>query len=246
MGETVFLLIPESDGNWPKLAKYMASDDDLTHTVELQFSKEDIRNSEYCELGSTRHFGFPQPEDDYQQITYDPVMGCRTCGIGLMQVAPFRFRKTPTQRHSHLLQLNWVFDEFFVSERTRADLESSILTGFRFEPAVLHKSGQPLNDWHQMRIDGRVPGVVDTSAFVKESCATCGKSKFNHPTDQPIHIQLNRSDLPDIAKTSEWFGSGGSAWQSILVSKNFVDLVLSENWRGISLAPVRITADHNR
>lgn len=242
VGETVFLLIAESDGHWPKLAKYLAIDD-VFHTVELHFSKEDIRNADYCKLGTTGHFGYPQPESafGYLNITYDPAKGCRACGVGLVQIGPFRFRKAPTQR-SHLVQLNWVFDEFFVSASARADLENSGLTGFRFEPAVLHRSGEPITDWYQLRIDGSVPGLVDTTELVKESCAVCGKSKFNHPTDQLIHIGLDGTDLPDVAKTIEWFGSGGSAWRSTLVSKNFVDYVLSKKWRGLDLTPIQISS----
>ncbi len=242
LGETVVLLIAESDVQWPKLAKYLTKDEDLVHTIELHFSKEDVREAEYCELGTTGHFGFPQPERDfgYLNVTYDPAKGCRACGIGLEQVAPFRFQKEPTQRHSHLVQLNWVFDEFFVSERAKVDLVSSGLTGFHFMPAVSHKTGEPLDGWHQLRVDHLAAGTVDIASFKSEKCTACGSTKFNHSSDRQVRLRIERSDLPDILKTREWFGSGRSAWRSTLVSKNFADLVLNRKWRGVNLAPVEV------
>ncbi|HRH67939.1 MAG TPA: hypothetical protein PLB89_00390 [Flavobacteriales bacterium] len=242
VGETVSLVIAESHPSWPDLARHLAVNSDLLHTVGLRYSAEEISQAGFCEFQCAGQFGYPQPEAafGYQNITYYPSIGCRSCGIGLRQVDPFRFKKPPTQRHSHVVQLNWVFDEFFLSERARLDLEGSGLTGFRIGPAVLHKSGEPLHDWYQLHIDAQLPGVIDTSTFTKELCGQCGRTKYNHPTDRQIEVRLDHGAAPDISRSPEWFGSGGSAWRSTMVSKKFVNYISSRKWRGVNLAPVLV------
>jgi len=78
------------------------------HQTFNEFTKAEIRRAEWLMLGSTGHFGYPQPEDGfgYLEATYDTTHYCRRCGIGAVQKAPFRFRAEPKAAHSQFMQLN--------------------------------------------------------------------------------------------------------------------------------------------
>lgn len=240
VGKTVSLLIPESHRSWPILASAIEHFD-VVHTVELRFTKGDIRNASWCELGTTSHFGYPQPEDafGYKEITYDPNIGCRKCGIGLVQNAPFRFRKAPTTTRSHLIQLNWVFGEFFVSKEARSQIEIAGISGIQFESPVHHKTGAPISGWFHMRIYEHVATKVDASGLMVETCAECAQSKLNHPQSEMLKFGSTCRDSGlDVYRTIEWFGSGSCAYNAVLVSQRFVRLILENKWRGVHLAPV--------
>jgi hypothetical protein len=240
VGKTVFLLIPESDESWPILAENIEKFD-VFHTVELRFTNADVRNASWCQLGVTSHFGYPQPEDDfgYREITYDPSVGCRKCGIGLVQIAPFRFRKPPTTTRSHLLQLNWVFGEFFVSAEARTHIETAGITGIHYESPVLHRTDEAIPGWFQMKTIETAVFEVDASRLTVEACTECSQQKFNQPQSEMLRFKSSfRHSGPDVYRTTEWFGSGGSAYNTVLVSQRFVTMMLEMKWRGLHLTPV--------
>jgi hypothetical protein len=200
--------------------------------------------------------------DDYELLIYTEV--CLRCGIAGAQRSSFRFHSEPKARHSDFLQLNWVFDEFFVTPEVRSDLEAAGLSGVGFLPAVLHRKGVPLQTRLQLQISTILPLGVDTRRLQPVTCRPrneewskasqkvddaaraagamkfpsdypyCGRVKHHHPQSAPL--QMKRSSLegaPDIAKTQEWFGSGGAADRKIVCSDRFVDLARTRGWRGI-------------
>jgi len=239
IGKTVFLLISESDPNWPLIFDYLETHP-IVHMVEAKYSKKEIDDAAWCVLGRTSHFGYPQPEDDfgYKNVTYDNG-GCSECGIGYQQIAPFRVRKQPAIRHSQILQLNWVFDEFFVTQEACSKLETSGLTGMEFGDVLLHKSGKSIQTWSQMQISQILPPILRTSALTVETCPACRQTKFNHPMGEQLVLAKHLSEsTPDVIKTCKWFGSGGNAHRLVLVSSRFVRFARSNNWRGLDLAPI--------
>ena len=239
VGETVFLLISESDPSWPLVSEYLKSFP-IPHRIEARFSTNEIDGAAWCRLGATSHFGYPQPEDDfgYLKVTYENG-GCSKCGIGYRQIAPFRFRKPPTMRRSQILQLNWVFDEFFVEQEARKQIEASELRGMEFEDVLLDKSGGLMQTWSQIRISQTLPPILVTNSLTVETCSLCSQIKFNHPMGEQINLAKSlNATTPDIVKSSEWFGSGGSAHQLVFVSQRFVQFFRANNWRGLHLEPV--------
>jgi hypothetical protein len=45
----------------------------------------------------------------------------------------------------------------------------------------------------------------------------------------------------DIIRTIEWFGYGHSAYQEILISKKLSNIIIENEWKGVSLKPIDIT-----
>jgi hypothetical protein len=240
-GKTVFLLISENHKKWPALAKAYRNFG-VEPSAELRFSKEELIQAEWLELGVTSHFGYPQPEDGfvYRSSTYQPGSVCE-CGIRGEQVMPFRFRKAPSQTRSHLLQLNWVFDEFFVSVEARRTMEDVGLSGFFFCAPVLHRSGEPIPGWFQLCVTTTLPAALLPQSLDTEQCSTCRKVKFNHPRGKMLRFdKAVFKKLPDIVRTEEWFGSGGSAYRVTLISQRFARLVLNKLWRGVWMQPISL------
>jgi hypothetical protein len=241
VGKLVLLLISESDLHWPQVEKLLTAHD-VFHAVEKRFTVAEVAAASWCTLGVTSHFGYPQPEGDfgYRRTTYEPV-GCMQCGIGFIQAGPFRFRSTPTQRRSQMIQLNWVFDEFFVSAQARAHLEAAIITGIQFCSPVIHKSGQSVSGWFQMQVLNTLEPIIAVDSFVTETCPVCHNRKFHYPQTQALELLRKLPDFSaDVIKTAEWFGSGGEAHKLVLVSRRFTQLVLERHWRGVSLEPITL------
>ncbi len=113
------------------------------------------------------HHGYPLPEDNYEQTLNTEV--CLRCGYHAQQVSPFRVRRTKKAIHSHFLQLNWVFDAIFVSQKVQEELLNSTLNGMTFEPVVNHNSGEVFDERFQMSISTRIK-CVEVSQLPKVTC----------------------------------------------------------------------------
>jgi hypothetical protein len=263
VGKTVFLLISESDPKWPQLAEYLASDPSVHHSIELRFSKREITDAPWCELGVTSHFGYPQPEVDWHLSTYESSTYCHRCGIHPLQVNPFRFRSEPKAKRSQFLQLNWAFDEFFVRPEVRTAFEQEAVSGIQFRPAVHHKSGRSLETVQQLAVLDLLPPslVVNTAQTV--TCKPnneedpidssrvgrlryppdypyCGRVKYVFKGEVPAFCYSGSgfANAPDFVKSFEWFGSGAAAFRQVFVSQRVVGLIQTKKWRGLGFRPV--------
>lgn len=218
---------------------------------------------------ATGNFGYPQPEEGYEELTYTDV--CLRCGIVGTQQGSFRFRSEPKARHSDFLQLNWVLDELFITPEVRSDLEAACFSGVGYLPAVLHRTGAPLRTRLQLQISTTLPLGVETVRLQPVTCRPrneewsrasqrvddaaraagamkyppdypyCGRVKYHHPQATPL--RMSRSSLegaPDVARTQEWFGSGGAADRKIVCSDRFVDLARTRAWRGIQFEELEV------
>jgi hypothetical protein len=206
-------------------------------------------------LYATGHFGYPQPEDGYALATYDSTY-CYRCGIGSVQRIPFRFRSEPNARHSQFLQLNWVFDEFFVRPEVVAGMKEAGITGVAFGPALHNKTGRTLETIRQLMVLSVVSAALDVVGLQPVTCKTdneegppwsgggqpryppdypyCGRIKYHWPQTRALRFRPQPfASTPDIVKSFEWFGSGGSASRAVLVSERFVGTIEKHRWRGV-------------
>src|SRR5262249_48797518 len=109
----------------------------------------------FLEMGARGQHGYPQPEDDYEELVY--ADSCLRCGIHDRQVAPFSIKRSQRAPHSHFFQLNWVFDAFFVHPEVIANIEAARITGVSFGPVLDHRTGHELSDRVQLVISAIVP-----------------------------------------------------------------------------------------
>jgi len=74
----------------------------------------------------------------------------------------------------------------------------------------------------------------------------CGATKFNYQrTDEeaivmPVSVLMS---APDFVRMHEWFGSGGSAGQPILISQRVKDIIDGMKWRGLTFSPINIIGE---
>jgi hypothetical protein len=234
----------------------------LEPQVGTEFSKEDEENAEWFWM-STGQFGYPQPEDDYFELTYANENVCLQCQIGKQQVKPFRLKAEPKAKHSQFLGLNWVFDEVFVREQAIKKLTENKISGIHYSHPILNKTKLPLESLQQIHVDTILqPGLLTDNlefeicqkptdkkqiTFIKRQNPSyldkifCGQKKYNFPKKGAMTFKRNIFDnQPDFVKPYEWFGSGGSATRPILVSQKVRQLIIKEKLRGASFTPIAL------
>jgi hypothetical protein len=202
------------------------------------------------------HHGYPQPEDDYYKSVYPAF--CERCGIHGRQSAPFRLRRSRRALHSDFVQLNWVFDAWFVHPEVATELGGSGISGISIGPVIDHRSGKELVDRRQLLI-GAVVSCVDTSRLPVVTCRpdneesawkiVAGQTRYDpstpycgavkHHVRSSVAIRSDvPGDVPDLFQTAEWFGSGGAAHRLTLCTERFAALVKSRGWRGLEFRTV--------
>src|SRR5215831_10817776 len=136
--------ISEDDPRWPEVRALMEAFQ-IMDVSWTRFSASELDSARFLVLGITRHQGYPQPDHDfgYRNITYDCSDFCEACGTGLRQIAPFRFLRPPTWGKKSVLQLNWVFDEYFVKPDVWRDVFKPL--GVASLPVLLHKTGEVID-----------------------------------------------------------------------------------------------------
>lgn len=226
--------IEESDVRWPAVQAWIerCKPSDITWT---SFTRAEITAARWLALQATWHQGYPQPDEEnfgYRQATYDLSGWCPACGIGMRQAAPFQMKKEPAWGRNSLLQLNWVFDEFF----TTPDLWQSV-----FRPRavgvcpVLGPRGRELTTVVQLVVEETVPVV--TEGLSDRRCADCGRLKYL-PVTRGFFPKLTAAPVGSMVKTAEYFGSGGSAFQQILVNADIGKALTGAGAKGAALVPV--------
>ena len=217
--------ISENDPRWRELEPILKAEK-IFCLSETKFSKEELYSAEWLTVRSRWLYDYPQPEDGYCGITYTEELLClgrKGCGRELVQKNSFRFKKTPKWGRRNFCMTNWVYDEFFVSPKTKELLESSDLQGFSFLP-VYNKSGREvLADIDQMQILHVLPeGIADFTACIDGiyNCPVCGKRKyFTNGRGQFVFKKEIFFDAPDFVKSAERFGYGHIAARLILVNQ---------------------------
>ncbi len=206
-------------------------------------------------VGARGHHGYPQPEDDYLTTVYSTC--CLRCGIHGPQIAPFRFKRSAVAAHSSFLQLNWVFDAFFVRKEVALGITEAGITGISYSPALDHRTGEELAD----RVQLLMPTIAcaETSQLPVVTCRAnneeskwsmdtgekryspetpyCGRVKHHAPSSLAVHPDALKN-APDLFQTEEWFGSGGEAHRLTVGSARFVNLVRDLKWRGLQFRRV--------
>jgi hypothetical protein len=262
VGKHIYFEISEKHPLWPQIRELAARYDAFRpRDIRVQYSREDIAGAAWLSIGATRFRGYPQPEADYHYQVYDPNGYCDRCEIRTSQRAPFRFRSEPKGRDS-FLQLNWVFDEFFVRPEVRELFDGAGVSGVDYGPCIHHSSGRRLESLNQLLVLTVLPPGLVTTELNTVTCQPnneegpaksygsrlrysddypyCGRVKYHWPLLGQTYAAEIFGDAPDIVKSHEWFGSGGSASREVLVSQKVCRLIMDNKLRGLSLAPVAL------
>jgi hypothetical protein len=206
--------VAEDDPRW-EIVRSLLKKYQLVDITFTKFTDSELCSASHLRMLPSWHHGYPQPEDDfeYKQITYDLTDYCERCGIGAKQTSSFRMKKKPNWGRRSILQMNWLFDEFFV----KPDVWKAIFEplGISCRPVLLHKTGEELDSVVQLDIPHFVPLVMDSETYAFERCASCDRKKYKHVTG--FFPSPQSTDFP-LFRSVQYFGSGASANRAVLLS----------------------------
>ena len=230
---------------------------DIDAQVGTVYDKEDIAKANWFYV-TAGEYQYPQPESDfgYLKATFNLDQYCQNCGIGKVQNAPFRLRTMPKQPNNQFWGLHWEHDAVFIRSMAKRTLESERVEGISFSKPVLHKKGLEVDDMWQIHIQTGIGAGVDRYNLQEETCEYisgeennklravklihyCGRTKYNFPKRGGIILDESRfQGAPDIVRSTEWFGSGGMAFQLPIVSKRVKQIIEKNKFKGLSFMPI--------
>lgn len=232
VGTLIVCDIRETHEGWPAVRDWIARNR-AVDSVTTQFTAAEVRQADWLMLRPTWHHGYPQPREDdfgYRQETFDLSDYCPACGTGLRQSAPFMMKAEPKWGRREILQLNWEFDQFFVTPQLWARV---------FEPAgipcreVLDRKRRVLRTVVQLDIREEVE--IAMADYAPTPCTQCARPKFA-PHCRGFFPAPAVPPSAQAVRSRQVFGSGASAHAAVLVSRRFAANL--EKVRGASLWPV--------
>lgn len=205
------------------------------HTMTTKFSAQELNGADYLGIVPAWHHGYPEPADSFEYIdrTFNQGNFCKDCGIGLVQVAPFRIKKPPVWGEKSILQLNWVFDQYFV----RPDVWEAVFKprGIGCRPVLLNSTSVEVESIVQLDISD-VAALDMTACNTKQKCALCGREKYT-----PISRGFYPAPIPiadaSMFRSSQYFGSGAVAHRVVLVSASMYRSMKAANIKGVDFKP---------
>jgi len=230
----VTIVVHENDATWDQVRRLMPRLDPVD-MVDTVFAKRELAAAEWLELVPTWHCGYPQPDEDnfgYRTATYDLSEYCDRCGVGLRQRTPFQMKGEPRWGRNGILQLNWVFGEFF----TTPEVYRTVFAhhGVSSRP-VLNRLGSILDTVVQLAVEETVP--VATDALEPTNCTVCGRTKFT-PVVRGYFPATLHPPSGALFRTQQYFGSRASAHQMVVASQAVVQELTTRGIRGASYHPL--------
>jgi hypothetical protein len=227
--------IAESHPNWEAISRF-AAENRVIDSVSTNFTPAELRAAAFVKIGPDWHHGYPQPEDTYQEVTYDLRDHCEVCGIGGVQKAPFRMRGEPKWGKRNLLQLNWVFDEYFIEPSAWETVLRPL--GIETQPVLHHRTGKPLETVLQLTIPEVAEAGLKLGDHAHTWCARCERKKYLPFTRGCFPSFASGAPSGPIVKTQEWFGSGASAWRAVVIPNRVYRALSSNRLRGCYYSPL--------
>ncbi len=230
----------ENDSIWPVIKALIDQypKEIIDFQYKTEFTEKEMKDAEFFMIHPSWHFEYPQPEDDFgfKKTTYDPRNYCPECGIGLIQKAPFSLKKAPKWGTRNILQVNWVFSEYFVSEDLKNDIEKA---GFKlqFMPVLKYPIGMELKDISQLVISDQINLEMPQYAEY-QICKVCHRKKYL-PLTKGFSPKPNSNNFM-IAHSEQNFGSGHSAFQEVFINKDVYHLFTKIKVKGATFVPCEL------
>ncbi|HET9408668.1 MAG TPA: hypothetical protein VFO39_15610 [Candidatus Sulfotelmatobacter sp.] len=228
--------IAEDDPRWPKVLPFL-NEQKATDFVTTEFSGSEIESASFLVMFATAHRGYPQPEKDfaYLSATYDLTELCVKCGLGLRQQAPFRLKGEPRSTNKSILQLNWVFDEFFVAPEVWETLFRPFGVGSR--EVVFNRTGVRIGSLVQLDITAFCD--VSIGGLGRKDCPVCGRRSYQQANGRYYPAPISTS-FP-ICKSNQLFGAHANPYRLVIVSHEVYNAVIRAGLKGVQFCPCEET-----
>jgi hypothetical protein len=233
----VWFDVDESHPGWRELQALIGEwkVSDIAHT---EFDSSERATAKYLQMSPAWHHGFPQPDSDfgYLNATYDLKSYCTTCGIGKTQTGQFRMKGEPKWGKKHILQLNWLFDEYFVLPSVWEEVFRPF--GIGRSSVLDHRTGHELRTIVQLdiKVTANSPlSIADNHP--SKTCESCGRKKYI-PISRGFFPAFAMDQSSPICRSQEFFGSGTSAWNAIIVSNEVYTDIQGRKLAGVTFVPL--------
>lgn len=242
VGRLVIFEILNSDKRWNDL-KEILKHHNVNVITGTEFEPEDYANANWF-LINARETGYPEPQGnfDFLDYSFDVSNYCKRCGVGLMQNNHFLIKSVPKLKID-FFTLNWIFDELFVKNFVKHQLQEADITGISFKEVIRYKDMVPFIEICQLKIMHILDGGLDPYNCIIETCDDHQSSepfkKYNYPLLGGVTIKEDVFPTSvDFVKSREWFGSGAEAHRLMLCSKKVYNQANSNKWKGLKFTPV--------
>lgn len=246
-GEIISVLeIYENHPHWEYISMYVQNGN-MSCRPETIFTTKELQSAEWLRMRSKWRFGYPQPEGNfaYKTITYSKENYCSNCGSGLTQIDSFRIKKAPKWGSRNFMELNWIGDELFLSEKAKLILQDACITGITFRD-VKNSSGKETHEGIEQLVvtDILEKGLVDTEPSIRRVtlCPECGTTKYLCSGVGMLTFKKEIfANAPDIVKSFEIFGDRLYAARVILVNHKVYDVITKNKLdRNLEFAPLKL------
>lgn len=226
----------ESHPKWQELEE-LVPEDILDTCVATVFAKEEIEAAEWLTMSGGWFHGYPQPNGNYEykHLTYDDADMCSGCHGGLVQKGPFRVYGEPAWKRRQIMQLNWIYDEFFVSP----EVWERVFKPFGLDkwPVAKNRKGELYESVVQLKIDYMSPSRLRLCGHPLEICKTCGRVRYRPFVRGMLPGPEEFPDAP-IFKTLEVFGSGWQNYRRVIISRQLFRAIQEHDLKGARFSPV--------
>ena len=213
--------VDEQAEKYDSIKRLVASLNLQDDVIGTTFTKGEVEQSDAVVWSGKATKGYPQPEDPIEVNRSTYRNSCHECGVHDEQYALFKIKNIAIRKNK-IFALNWIHDEVFV-ERAFYDAFFSKL-GIDMVEVLNYRNGKTLDNVVQLKIPkSEVEIDMRDREFVV--CAICGRKKYS-PTTKGFFPMPSYSGF-DIIKTKEYFGSGGSAFNQILIFKDLMKSLMS-------------------
>ena len=228
--------IEESNSAWP-IVESLIKKWNMGDVVITKFTMSELKKANSLRMLTNWHDGYPQPDDDfgYLSASFNLTEFCDKCGIGKYQDTPIRLAREPIWGKKHILQVHWLYDEFFVLPDVWKNVFKPL--GVGCVPVVHHKTGIELKTVVQLDLD-----IIADSELQPlndqpyEICTSCRRKKYL-PICRGLFPSFVATPANQIVKTREYFGSGASAWRSIIISSSLFQQITLHKLKGVKFMP---------
>ena len=200
-------------------------------------TNRELDDAPFLKVDPAWHWDYPQPDDDsgYLQSTYELATYCPECGVGAVQKAPFRLKSEPKWGKKSLLQINWVFDVYFVLPEVWRTVFDPFGVGAM--PVLNHQTGAELKTVLQLTPQGNASADLELKDAPFEVCSKTGARKYQ-PICRGCFPSLKGPCDLHYFVSREYFGSGASANKAVIVSRLLGKRIREAKLKGVSFIPL--------
>ncbi|MDD3368773.1 MAG: hypothetical protein PHP50_07800 [Lachnospiraceae bacterium] len=209
--------------------------------VSKEFSRKELDEASWYSVRSIWTVGYPLPEDEYIEATFDQNRYCLNCRSNQFQINSYIIKPFEWKTR-FFCTLFWQDRVLMVSAKCLSILKESQILGYTEKP-VLNKKKEEYDDIIQILPNELIDGIDYDASRIEYiwACPVCGTKKYFPPKGQlTIHKEAFNNINSDYLSTVTQFGKYGSNRINI-ISKKLYDTIIRNNLdKNLEIEPIKI------